>query len=135
MAPLAQAMPTTQYNPYLEDNSSMAANGAPYYQSQTTYTAPAQPVRPRSFWTAHLLTFFFKLQYHLYAPIGPHREDLLAYQRLTHDFFMPEKLREDLQKKSEATLQVMPSMLTISCLDHCSSLQILNYLLLRVTIH
>lgn len=93
MAPLAQAMPTAaQYNPYLEDATNIASNGAAYYQSQTTFAAPAQP-----------------LQYHLYAPIGPHREDLLAYQRLTHDFFMPEKLREDLQKKSEATLQVMPN--------------------------
>lgn len=92
MAAVAQAMPTTQFNPYLDDTSNIANNGSAYYQTQPTYTAPAQP-----------------LQYHLYAPIGPHREDLLAYQRLTHDFFMPEKLREDLQKKSEATLQVMPN--------------------------
>lgn len=33
----------------------------------------------------------------------------MPYQRLTHDFFLPEKLREDLQKKSEAALQVMPN--------------------------
>ncbi|KAG0651465.1 Poly(A)-nuclease deadenylation complex subunit 3 [Hyphodiscus hymeniophilus] len=92
MTPLTQVLPTTPYNPYLEDSTNIASNGASYYQPQTTYTAPAQP-----------------LQYHLYAPIGPHREDLLAYQRLTHDFFMPEKLREDLQKKAEATLQVMPN--------------------------
>ena len=51
-----------------------------------------------------------QLQYHLYAPIGPHREDLLAYQKHAHDFFMPEALREELQKKAEATFQVMPSM-------------------------
>lgn len=43
--------------------------------------------------------------------MGPHREDLLAYQRLPHDFFMPEKLREELQRKSEASLQTMPSEL------------------------
>lgn len=54
-----------------------------------------------------------KVQYHLYAPIGPHREDLLPYQRNAHDFFMPEKLREDLQKKSEASLQTMPSMIAL----------------------
>jgi PAB-dependent poly(A)-specific ribonuclease subunit 3 len=41
--------------------------------------------------------------------MGPHREDLLPYQRLAHDFFMPEKLREDLHRKSEASLQIMPS--------------------------
>jgi PAB-dependent poly(A)-specific ribonuclease subunit 3 len=28
---------------------------------------------------------------------------------MTHDFFLPEKLREDLQKKAEASLQVMPN--------------------------
>ena len=41
--------------------------------------------------------------------MGPHREDLLPYQRPAHDFFMPEKIREDLHKKSEASLQIMPS--------------------------
>jgi hypothetical protein len=51
----------------------------------------------------------FQLQYHLYAPIGPHKEDILAYQRLAHDFFLPNDLREELQKKSEATRQVMLS--------------------------
>jgi len=70
----------------------LGSNGAGYYQNQTSYAATVQP-----------------LQYHLYAPIGPHREDLLAYQRLAHDFFMSEKIREDLQKKSEASLQVMPN--------------------------
>lgn len=92
MSAVGQAMPTTQYNPYLEETSNLANNGAAFFPSQPAYTAPAQP-----------------LQYHLYAPIGPHREDLLAYQRLTHDFFMPEKTREDLQRKAEATLQVMPN--------------------------
>ncbi|TAQ85954.1 hypothetical protein B7494_g5721 [Chlorociboria aeruginascens] len=92
MSAVAQAMPSAQYNPYLEENSNLANNGSGYFQTQANYSAPVQP-----------------LQYHLYAPIGPHREDLLAYQRLAHDFFMPEKLREDLQKKAEASLQVMPN--------------------------
>jgi PAB-dependent poly(A)-specific ribonuclease subunit 3 len=39
--------------------------------------------------------------------MGPHREDLLPYQRLSHDFFMSNDLREELQKKSAATLQVL----------------------------
>jgi PAB-dependent poly(A)-specific ribonuclease subunit 3 len=42
--------------------------------------------------------------------MGPHREDLMAYQRQAHDFFMPEKMREDLQRKADASLQLMPSM-------------------------
>jgi hypothetical protein len=45
----------------------------------------------------------------MYAPVGPYREDLLPYQRATYDFFMPEKLRSELQRKAFATLQVMPS--------------------------
>lgn len=50
-----------------------------------------------------------KLQYHLYAPLGQPREGLLPYQRQTHDFFLPEKLREDAQRKLEATHQVLAS--------------------------
>lgn len=43
MSAVAQAMPTAQFNPYLEDNSGMAAAGS-YYASATNYAAPAQPV-------------------------------------------------------------------------------------------
>ncbi|CZR51404.1 related to poly(A)-specific ribonuclease [Phialocephala subalpina] len=89
MQSLNQTIPTGAYNPYLEDTT-MQTNAAGYFQAPTTFNAPAQP-----------------LQYHLYAPIGPHKEDILAYQRLAHDFFLPNDLREELQKKSEATRQVM----------------------------
>ncbi|KAF4634548.1 hypothetical protein G7Y89_g3563 [Cudoniella acicularis] len=93
MSSVGQTLPTaTQYNPYIDDSTSMASNGAAYYGASTAFIPPSQP-----------------LQYHLYAPIGPHREDLLAYQRHAHDFFMPDALREDLQKKAEATFQVMPN--------------------------
>lgn len=95
MQSVGQSLPTTPYNPYLDDSNTinpLASNGNTFYQSQAAYTATAQP-----------------LQYHLYAPVGPHREDLLPYQKVSHDFFIPEKIREDLQKKSEASLQVMPS--------------------------
>ncbi|RDL41069.1 PAB-dependent poly(A)-specific ribonuclease subunit PAN3 [Venustampulla echinocandica] len=93
MPGVAQTLPTTpQYNPYIDESANMASNGAAYFQTSSAFAAPTQP-----------------LQYHLYAPIGPHREDLLAYQKHAHDFFMPEALREDLQKKAEATLQVMPN--------------------------
>ncbi|KAH8811381.1 hypothetical protein F5884DRAFT_749766 [Xylogone sp. PMI_703] len=100
MSTVTPALPSAQYNPYLEDNSNISSSAA-YYASQNAYTAPIQPVG--------LLLLRLCLQYHLYAPLGPHREDLLAYQRMAHDFFMSEKLREDLQRKSEATLQVMPN--------------------------
>jgi hypothetical protein len=51
MAPLGQALPAAQYNPYLEDSANITSNGAAYYQPQQTYTAPAQPV---SFVTSRL---------------------------------------------------------------------------------
>lgn len=103
MQTLNQAMPTGTYNPYLED-STITSNAANYYQSQTAFAAPAQP-----------------LQYHHYAPIGPHKEDLLAYQRLAHDFFIPNDVREELQKKSEATRQVMPNS-QLPVVDHYHTL-------------
>lgn len=56
----------------------------------------------------HLLTVI-QLSYHLYAPLGPHRENLMAYQRTTHDFFIPDHLREEMQRKSEASLQTFSS--------------------------
>lgn len=93
MAPLTQALaPPVPFNPYaVNDHSGIPSQGATYFQSQFP-SALAPP------------------QYHLYAPIGPYRDDLMPYQRVTHDFFMSERLRDDLQKKSHATLQTMPSM-------------------------
>lgn len=35
----------------------------------------------------------------------------MPFQRQIHDFFLPEKLREEMQRKSEALQQVMPSKL------------------------
>lgn len=87
----------------------VSGTAASYYSGQASYAAAAQPVRPSKSCYAISWTDRHQLQYHLYAPLGPHREDLLPYQKLAHDFFMPEKLREELQKKSEASLQIMPS--------------------------
>lgn len=50
------------------------------------------------------------MQYHLYAPIGPHNQNTLGYQRNIHDLFLPNDFREELQKKAAATLQMLPSM-------------------------
>ncbi|KIW04755.1 hypothetical protein, variant [Verruconis gallopava] len=86
-------------NPYAQDASSLS--GTAFYQNTSTFAQPAQ--------------------YHNYAPLGPHRENLLAYQRTAHDFFMPDKLREELQKKAESTLQILPSS-TLPNIDHFHSL-------------
>lgn len=85
------AIPPAQFNPYAANDHASLAGGAAYYQGQGAYGTPLQPP-----------------PYHLYANVGPYREDLLPYQRQTRDFFMPDDLREDLQKKSHAALQVMP---------------------------
>lgn len=92
MSSVGQALPTTQFNPYADDHTGMGGGGAPFFANQAAFATPMQP-----------------LQYHLYAPVGPYREDLMPYHRLTHEFFLPEKLREEMQKKAEATLQVMPN--------------------------
>ncbi|KAK4976564.1 PAB-dependent poly(A)-specific ribonuclease subunit 3 [Elasticomyces elasticus] len=89
----------SQVNPYTQDAGGVANSS--FYQGASTYTQP--------------------LNYHLYAPIGPHRENLLAYQRTAHDLFIPDNLREELQRKSEATLQVLPNS-TLPQVDHFHTL-------------
>ncbi|ODA78926.1 hypothetical protein RJ55_04516 [Drechmeria coniospora] len=92
MAAVGQSLPAAQYNPYADDHAMAAAGAASFFPHQAPFTTPLQP-----------------LQHHLYAPVGPHRDDLMPYHRVTHDFFLAEKLREELQKKSEASLQMMPN--------------------------
>jgi len=43
-ATTSQASASGQYNPYLENEGNLAAAGAGYYPTQTTYTPAAQPV-------------------------------------------------------------------------------------------
>jgi PAB-dependent poly(A)-specific ribonuclease subunit 3 len=64
----------------------------------------------------------YQIQYHLYAPMGTDRKRLEGYQRLVHDLFMPQELREDLQKKSEATLRVLPTSNLPTAIAHFHSL-------------
>ncbi|KAM3513230.1 hypothetical protein MY11210_003096 [Beauveria gryllotalpidicola] len=90
MGTVAQGLPgAAPFNPYAENHGTLAGAAHQFYQGSQF---PPQP-----------------LQYHLYAPVGPHREDLMPYHRVTHDFFIPDKLREEMQRKSEASLQVMPN--------------------------
>ncbi len=50
----------------------------------------------------------YPLQYHLYAPHPTQFLNLKPYQRSIQNLFIPDDLREDLQRKSEAILQVIP---------------------------
>ncbi|KAI5867682.1 putative poly(A)-binding protein-dependent poly(A) ribonuclease [Durotheca rogersii] len=107
MPSVSQALPSTQYNPYAEEHNALAGASAPYFSAPNSYTTPSQP-----------------LQYHLYYPIASARETLQPYQRQVHDLFIPESLREDLQKKSEAARQVLPSQpgVQLPTLQHYHSL-------------
>ncbi|KAF7544655.1 hypothetical protein G7046_g9741 [Stylonectria norvegica] len=90
--PSVSQVATPQFNPYADDHAAIGGHGASYFPSQNAFSTPLQP-----------------LQHHLYAPVGPYREDLMPYHRITHDFFLPEKAREEFQKRAEAALQVMPN--------------------------
>ncbi|TGJ83338.1 hypothetical protein E0Z10_g5418 [Xylaria hypoxylon] len=92
MPSVSQGLPSSQYNPYAEEHNPLAGAGGSYYGAQNTYSTPSQP-----------------LQYHLYYPLAPIRDSLQPYQRAVFDFFLPESLREDLQKRSEAARQVLAS--------------------------
>ena len=43
-----------------------------------------------------------------YAPVAPYPQKLLPFQKTIHSFFLPDHLREELQRKGEAALQTMP---------------------------
>ncbi|KAF1954696.1 hypothetical protein CC80DRAFT_416623 [Byssothecium circinans] len=78
--------PGVSINPYAQDP---ALSSASFYQNAAGFqSSPA---------------------YHLYWPVGPQPTGLLAYQRTAHDFFIPDALREDLQKKAEVARQVVPN--------------------------
>ena len=81
------AASTSAINPYAQDPSGLAS--ASYYQNANAFQASPS--------------------YHLYWPVGPQPTGLLAYQRTAHDFFIPDSLREDLQKKAETARQIMPN--------------------------
>ncbi|KAF2843481.1 PAB-dependent poly(A)-specific ribonuclease subunit PAN3 [Patellaria atrata CBS 101060] len=98
------ALPATnhqaQLNPYSTETSTLG--GAAYFQNSNSFAQP--------------------LQYHAYFPLGPHRENLLAYQRTAHDFFISDHLRDDLQRKAEASRQILPSSTLPAQIEHFHSL-------------
>lgn len=93
-----------QINPYIQQTSTVG--NQPFFQDASSYKHP--------------------LNYHLYASIGPRRENLMAYQRSTADFFIPDDLREDLQRKSEATLQTYANSALPQTVEHFHSLVALD---------
>lgn len=82
-----------QFNMYASDHNVLASSGAQFYPQHGAF--PAGPLQPPN--------------YHLYQPFDSYRGELQPWQRATYDFFMPTRMREELQKKMFATQQVMPS--------------------------
>jgi serine/threonine protein kinase len=70
---------------YQQDHSTAQSNA--YYQNSSGFQHPPN--------------------YHLYSAMAPYPANLLPYQRVANDFFLPDQLREELQRKSEATRQVL----------------------------
>ncbi|KAM3422843.1 PAN2-PAN3 deadenylation complex subunit PAN3 [Cercospora zeina] len=123
----AQAQTTHQYNPYSDnvfapqtlsglDGSHVQLN--PYAQQSGTPGVHT--------YYHNSADLSYPLNYHLYAPFGPRRENMAAYQRSTTDFFIPDDLREDLQRKSEMTLQTFANSNLPQSVEHFHSLVALN---------
>jgi PAB-dependent poly(A)-specific ribonuclease subunit 3 len=79
--PYESFSPGPPANVYLEPS----LNGTTFYQNGPTYQQP--------------------INYLQYAPVGPYPNNLQPYQRTVHDLFIPNDLREDIQKRSAASLQ------------------------------
>ncbi|KAL2146987.1 hypothetical protein VTI28DRAFT_1283 [Corynascus sepedonium] len=94
MSSMGAALPAAgQYNLYASDHNALATSGAQFFPQHGAF--PTGPLQPPN--------------YHLYQPYDTYRQDLQPWQRATYDFFMPAKMREELQKKMFATQQVMPN--------------------------
>ncbi|KAL4895768.1 PAB-dependent poly(A)-specific ribonuclease subunit pan3 [Aspergillus ambiguus] len=99
----ANAVGPVQANPFSPDTAAAAAlGGATFFTGQTGFQQP--------------------VQYHMYAPIGPHSQNTLGYQRNVHDLFLPNDFREELQKKAAATLQTLPNTQLPAQVDYFHSL-------------
>ncbi|KAJ5819366.1 PAB-dependent poly(A)-specific ribonuclease subunit 3 [Penicillium riverlandense] len=104
-------------NPYSHDPAA-ALGGTAFFGNQTGFQQPV----------CYFLNLggnmsdTLQVQYHLYAPIGPHNQNTLGYQRNVHDLFLPNDFREELQKKAAATLQTLPNTTLPSQVDYFHSL-------------
>jgi len=97
------------YDPFVTASTPLSAAGAVGPVSANPYSHDPAALAGGAFF-ANQGGFQQPVQYHLYAPIGPHNQNTLGYQRNVHDLFLPNDIREELQKKAAATLQTLPSM-------------------------
>ncbi|KAI5367869.1 Putative protein kinase-like domain superfamily, PAN2-PAN3 deadenylation complex subunit PAN3 [Septoria linicola] len=123
----AHAQTAQQYNPYSESVFSqpgLAGLDAPHVQLNPYAQQPGATGVQSYYQNSAELSY--PLNYHLYAPFGPRRENMTAFQRSTTDFFLPDDLREDLQRKSEMTLQTFANSTLPQSVEHFHSLVALN---------
>uniref|UniRef100_A0A060T864 PAN2-PAN3 deadenylation complex subunit PAN3 n=1 Tax=Blastobotrys adeninivorans TaxID=409370 RepID=A0A060T864_BLAAD len=88
---------------------SVDSSGGPHQHPPPPPPPPQLPMHPGG----HDMMFqhhtAYPLQYHLYAPKPDYgRMQIKPHQRVPQDFFISDSLREDLQRKNEATLQKLP---------------------------
>ncbi|KAL8645052.1 MAG: hypothetical protein Q9226_007473 [Calogaya cf. arnoldii] len=98
--PSNQPAPQPQINPYAQDGGTMGTGA--YFQGSTNYSQ--------------------QLQHHLYAALPPHRELSQPNQRTARDFFIPENLRQNLARKSEASRMTIPNSTLPPAIAHYHSL-------------
>nr|KMM72452.1 pabp1-dependent poly(a)-specific ribonuclease subunit pan3 [Coccidioides posadasii RMSCC 3488] len=113
---------TPAYDPFVSSSTPLGASGAVTHQVQPNpYSHDPSAIGGAAFFGAQN-AFQQPVQYHLYAPIGPHNQNILGYQRNIHDLFLPNSFREELQKKAAATLQTLPNSQLPTQIDYFHSL-------------
>lgn len=112
------------YDPFIQQQTVTGLDGA--HQQAINPYAQTQGAATGQFYQDTSTGFKHPLNYHLYASLGPYRENLLSYQRTAHDFFIADDLREDLQRKSEATLQTFANTTLPQSLEYFHSLVALD---------
>jgi PAB-dependent poly(A)-specific ribonuclease subunit 3 len=99
----------TSQTPLYQDALSMGAAG--FFPGQTGFQQPVSNSLPELRNVKMSDECCCKqAQYHQYAPVGPHNPTLLGYQRNVHDLFLPNDFREEIQKRTAATLQTIPNL-------------------------
>jgi PAB-dependent poly(A)-specific ribonuclease subunit 3 len=109
------------YDPFVTASTPLSAAGAVGPVSANPYSHDPAALAGGAFF-ANQGGFQQPVQYHLYAPIGPHNQNTLGYQRNVHDLFLPNDIREELQKKAAATLQTLPNTTLPAQVDYFHSL-------------
>lgn len=113
---------TSPFDPFVTTPTPLSAGGAVGPVQPNPYSHDAAAALGGAAFFPGAAGFQQPVQYHLYAPIGPHNQNTLGYQRNVHDLFLPNDFREELQKKAAATLQTLPNTQLPAQIDYFHSL-------------